>query len=333
MDQAELHSVVDRYFPGCGCALHRVSSGHICEVYRVDVSGRQFVLRVRPEVFCRRHVEADHSLLRYLSDCGFPAPSAVSTPAGDSCVPTPDGRLCELLDYLPHNSTLSAADAPPMWAAVASTLGRLHRLTRQYPRVIVKPDYVGRIPISPRSKYFSGPLDFGVPRYERGSDADTLATVRNLKTRLLDLHQVLPSLDRSPQVVNHNDFYPDNFLTAGDELVGVVDFDFCLTGSHLIDLTEGLHSVMIHSSRAASFWGLDPSRGIDWRAGAEFLRIYEEESGLTPTRSLLLSMLEVKVISLVFYPGFILTDSVSERLETLRRAETIAAELAGGSLS
>ena len=289
------------------------------EVYRVDLSDGQLILRVRPEVFCREHLQADHALLEYLSSRGFPSPSVVSTPGGDRHVVAPDGRLCEMLEYIPHDGTLS--DGFPMLDQVASLLGRFHRLTRRYPHVIGKPDYVGRIPISPESKYFRGPLDRGTPRYERGAGRELRACVKRLKARLSSLHSLLPALDLSWQVVNHNDFYGDNLLTTGSELVGVIDFDFCLTGSHLIDLVEGLYASMIYRSSADEFWGLDPGRGVDWRAGRAFLRIYEDESGLVASRPLLGSMLELKVISLVFYPGFILAESPEMRLETLQRAQ------------
>lgn len=332
MDRTYVHSIVERYLSGRDCGIHPLSCGHICEVYRVDLCDQQFILRVRPEVFSREHLQADHLLLGYLSDHGFPSPSVVCTPAGDSYLATPDGRLCELLEYIPHDSTLGDSDALWMSGSVAALLGQFHRLTRRYPRIICKPDYVGNTPVNPESKYFRGPLERGVPRYERGAGGELRGVVGRLRARLLQLHRLMPSLDLSSQVVNHNDFYGDNLLTSGSELVGVIDFDFCLTGSHLIDLTEGLYASMIYSSRAAPFWGLDPARGIDWTAGAEFLRIYEEESGLVASRPLLLSMLEVKVISLVFYPGFILADSPAKRLKTLLRAERITAALGDGRL-
>ena len=321
----DVNSIVSQYLPGRTCTIHPLSGGHLSEVYRVDLSDGQLILRVRPEVFRREHVQADHALLEYLSNLGFPSPSVVSTPGGDRHVVAPDGRLCEMLRYIPHDGTLS--DGSPMLEQVASLLGRFHRLTRQYPHVIGKPDYVGRIPITPRSKYFCGPLDRGVPRYERGAGRELRAVLERLKARLLRLHSLLPALDFSGQVVNHNDFYGDNLLTTGRELVGLIDFDFCLTGSHLIDLAEALYASMIYRSSADPFWGLDPGRGIDGGAGREFLRIYEDESGLVAARPLLGSMLELKVISLVFYPGFILAESPEMRLETLQRAQNTVESL------
>ncbi len=290
------------------------------------------MLRVRPPTFSLEQIRADHTLLRYLPSHGFSAvPRAAATTRGDSVVAVHhEGEIhpVELLTWIPHDSSLASLGPGDDWTILAEFIGRFHRASHGYPLEIRKPDWVGRLPVSIRQKYFYGPLQRATEHAARGDSV--LRELAGSAARFLcDRLYLLPRLARTPRVVMHNDLTEDNVLFLAGMPVGLVDFDFCLSGPHIIDLVEGLNGAMIWDAAHQRYWGIGPAGDIRWRAGREFLRAYEKASGLKACRSLLIEMLAVKMVSLALYPGFAPGPPKAEK-EVLRRAQLTAERLTEG---
>lgn len=300
-------------------SVRRISSGSICDVFEIRADDGRYVLRVRPPVFGPAHIRADHAVLGHLLGAGFPVAPVMATGDEETFVPVGD-RLAELLGYIPHDSSLAGLSRTDDWTPVARFLGRYHRLTRSLSLSFAKPDYVGAIPVNIEEKYFRGPLSRGIAHYLEPKDRELRALVRELRCRLEENLPLISLLKATPQVVVHNDFCEENILVRDGELVGLIDFDFCLNGSYLVDLVEGLHGATIWSPDDVSYWGLGPDGAINAPGGAEFLAAYEEESGIRCEPELVLQMLRVKVCSLVLYPGFCMARTRDDKKETLRRA-------------
>ncbi len=300
-------------------AVTRISSGNICDVYEIRDDDGRYVLRVRPSDFRPRHIRADHAVLRHLLGAGFPVAPVMATEDEATFVSVGD-RFAELLGHIPHDSSLAGLSRADDWTPVARFLGRYHRFTRTLSLSVTKPDYIGAIPVSIEEKYFWGPLSRGRAHYLEAEDEELTALARELACRLEAQLPLLGALRSTPQVIVHNDFCEDNILVRDGEIAGLIDFDFCLNGSHLVDLVEGLHGATIWSPDDIRHWGLGADGGINEPGGAEFLAAYEEESGIRCEPELALQMLRVKVCSLVFYPGFCTARTREDKKETLRRA-------------
>ncbi len=309
------------------CCVEEVTAGHICEVFLISAMQKDFVLRVRPTVFRPHHLSSDHQFIKYLSADGFPAPQPIPCSDGSTFGCLSDGRGFELLQYIPHDSTLEDRRYQEVFPEVAAFLGDYHHLAAAYRRTIAKPGYVGTIPISVQNKYFLEQNQSRIEEYLEGGGSELRSAAAILGRRLSYLERIQKLMNQGPQVVAHNDFYGNNILFNGDRIIGLVDFDFCRTASYIVDLIEGVFAVVIWEPEAADYWGLDPDREFDFDAGRRFVSIYEEHSEISPDPEAVLAMLEVKVISLAFYHGFIMRADQKEKRDMLSRAHEISLKL------
>jgi len=112
------------------------------------------------------------------------------------------------------------------------------------------------------TKQFLAPRQIGVPHWQERLAGDGRNELAQLSTTLAALQPaVLTRLNQTHQVVCHNDFFGPNLLVTGGQLSGLVDFDFCLTASHLVDVVEGLHGAVLDSSHGDDYYWLWPARG------------------------------------------------------------------------
>lgn len=332
MQRDEVHDCL-RAFDVQPDSVSRISSGNICDVYEVRTGDRTHVLRIRPSAFRPQHIRADHAVLRHVRAAGFPVPAVRTADSGETVVPVGCRRFAELLGYIPHDASLDGLSRDDDWTPAARFLGQYHRLTRGVSLAAAKPDYVGVIPVSVEEKYFRGPLSRGIAHYLDTQDRELAALAGELGERLEADLPLLCTMRSTPRVVVHNDFCDDNILVRDGEPVGLIDFDFCLNGSHLVDLVEGLHGATVWSPADMRYWGLGTDGAINEEGGARFLAAYEEASGIRCDPRLVLQMLRIKVLSLVFYPGFCTAETVEDKRETLRRARRTLKVMEGTDLS
>ncbi len=316
------------------CRLRPVGRGHICAVFCVDFAGKRYSLRLRPPAFQPEHLRADHALLYYLRARGFTGvPRPILTERGDSVVVVQGkggARGAELLSWVAHDcgSTLAEFGPGDDWTPLAELIGRYHRLTRQYPLHIEKPAWLGELPISFEQKYFLAPLRRAKVFCRTGDEK-----LRAVAERAVDLLQkslyLLSRMTEMPRVVLHNDLSEDNILLSDGVPVGMVDFDFCISGPPIVDLIEGLHGAVVWDPDHLRYRGAPPDGMIRAGAGREFLQVYADITGFLPPRQVLADMLAVKAVSLALYPGFS-PGPHAEEAERIRRALRVAAAVSPG---
>lgn len=335
MEKAKL--LIKEYdIPGEELSLIPIKTGHIGDTYKVSTKNGNFVLRIRHPGFTGQHVSSDHAFLKYLKEKGFPVPGICCQKDGKTHGLTEDKRIFELQEFIPHNSNLDDKSIRKVSSQLASFLGEYHGLAQSYPGDMVKMRYLGEIPLGFWEKYFLGPLEKGMERYERAGDEAGGKTGKELKTLTVflgeELKKIQKNLERTykeiPRLINHNDFYGNNILFQGEKIAGLVDFDFCATGIFYIDLMELLHGSMIWEDGEEGFWGLHPEGKIRVEQGRKDLALYGEKvPGLPIENDVLRDLLKVKVISLAWYPAFDLVDDAENRLEVAHRVKITLEEI------
>ncbi len=332
-----LDQVLDSYGLGDrGGEVAVERGGHLGTNYRITMGHKKMVLRIRVPQFSPEEVQADHRLLEYLRDKGFPVPGLIPRGNGSTWGLLPDGRIYEMQDYIPHDQTAAEVDYKDISGQLAAFLGRFHRLTRDYPEIIKKTPYLGDIPLGFWEKYFSGPLELGQARYLHSAEQEGGSAGRELRDRTEFLASYLRAIKKRmekaipdiPTLINHNDFYGNNILLQRGKVTGLLDFDFCCSGIFYIDLVEMLHGSMIWEKEEEDFWGL-PSQGIIRREqGQRDLDLYLDKGpGFSFNHTIMRDMLQAKVISLAFYPAFDMAKEVRDRLEITRRLEKTLSRL------
>jgi predicted ester cyclase len=278
----------------------------------------------------------DHRLMRHLFANGVPVPELVETSDGATAL-VRDGELIELQSWIEHDSDLSGFEFPAVSTKLCAALGTFHRAARRFNRVIHKPAYLRGtlLPVEARTKYFTGPLEHGVPRYRRAASAlphpvreEYLTSVDSLADRLAGIaHAYEAAHHAGPLLVNHGDFYENNILFNAGKVAGIVDFDFCQTALYAVDLIEALHGAMVWHTCEEQYLGLTQSGEVRLSHGQEALQSYlAQMPDLMPDGRFLVEFLIAKVISLAFFPAFDFWQTPEEKFEGLARVQrTIAA--------
>jgi len=326
----------DYDFSGEEISLIPIKTGHIGENYKVLTPRGDFVLRIRHPEYTAEHVSADHAFLIYLKQKGFPVPGICGLINGKTHGFTEDQRVFELQEFIPHNQNLDDKSISEVSSKLAIFLGEFHNLSKEYPEKIEKMPCLGEIPLGFWEKYFSGPLEKGMERYERAGDEEGNKTGKELKEKTSFLGEELKNIQENldgiyneiPRLINHNDFYGNNILFQGEKIAGLVDFDFCSTGIFYIDLIELLHGSMVWEDGEEGFWGLHPEGKTRMEQGRKDLDLYREKVPDLPVNNdLLRDLLKAKVISLAWYPAFDLFEDAENRLEVCRRLEKAIIEI------
>ncbi|MBC8447049.1 MAG: phosphotransferase [Chloroflexi bacterium] len=122
--EAELERVLEAYALGQLRALRRAESGYVNDNWIVETGRGRYFLKHRHPGLCRPDViRAQHALVAWLRQAGFPAPTLVSTARGETLLLL-DGECYEVQGYIEGH--LYGHDRSAHLAEAAATLGRYH---------------------------------------------------------------------------------------------------------------------------------------------------------------------------------------------------------------
>jgi homoserine kinase type II len=189
------------------------------EHLRVAAADGIHYLRRSYRTKARDELTSQLRLMRLLRDRGFPAPEVVPTCAGADYVEL-SGRL--------WIATRGVEGAPfddgsrEHVRALGRTLARYHEVVADRPAVVAEPAVLGEL----RS---------------RGSERDLEPALRTRTARIVErLTALLPDL---PRVVVHGGARRGSLVFAGDQVVGVLDFDSAHPDVRVLDLAVAVHDV------------------------------------------------------------------------------------------
>lgn len=221
--------------------------------YLVETSQGRFILTL----YERRVAEADlpwfMALTTHLADAGLPVPRPI--PARDGAVlHRLEGRPACLIQFLSGVSL--TAPTPAQARATGAALGRLHRAAADF------------APIRANSLGLGGWRDL-FTRCGPALDGIAPGLAARLGDELNALSAAWPA-DLPVQAI-HADLFPDNVLSLGDEVTGLIDFYFACTDIRAYDLAI-THTAWCFSADGRRF-DADLSRAL--------IAGYEETHGLS----------------------------------------------------
>jgi aminoglycoside phosphotransferase (APT) family kinase protein len=256
-DEAALAGWLQQHVEGFAGPL-RVSQfkgGQSNPTYRLDASGRSFVLRRKPpgKLLPGAHaVEREYRVISALGAAGFPVPRVYGVCEDEAVIGTPfyvmdlvEGRIV----WEAHFPGLSREDRAAHFDAMNATIARLHGFD---PAAIGLGDY-GRA---------AGFVERQVARWSKQYLADTEAGRVPAMDRLVDwLGKHLPP-DSDESRVAHGDFRCDNMIFAPVEakVIAVLDWELSTLGDPAADFT---YHLLMYRMPATLFSGL---AGMDLEA-------------------------------------------------------------------
>lgn len=228
--------------------------------YLVETDRSKFILTLY-----EKRVSADDlpfflSLLDHLAAAGLKVPPAIPDRSGRT-IQEVEGRPACLIRFLTGVSL--SHPTPAQARAVAVEMGRMHRALA---------DFTGTRANSLGVDAW-GPLLAKCGRDLDAIDPTLFDTIEQGLTDVLGRWR-----NDGDRLAIHADLFPDNVLTLGDKVTGLIDFYFACTDLRLYDLA------VMHSA-----WSFDATgRHYGADIGAALLDGYSESYGLTPgERSLL----------------------------------------------
>jgi Ser/Thr protein kinase RdoA (MazF antagonist) len=337
----ELQNVLDHYNINNVLKTETIKNGNICNIFKIDTINSDYILRIRPKNFIESNIEKDHEFLNYLSDNLFFSPKVIKTKNDKSYVKNKEGLIAELHSYIPHNKTIDDFEYQEISNQLAITLGNYHKISSKFPKEINKKNKTENLPTDFWTKYFDGPLKIGIQRYYKAANSenveknDVIIIYTNYLKDILEKIKIKleKNLYKIPKLINHNDFYGNNILFLNNKINGIVDFDFCCTGIHYIDLVELIHGSLIWNNEHMKYWGLDPEGKIRINHSKNDLRLYfSKYSNYNFDFSLFKDFIVAKIISLAFNPNFDFVEEIDDRIEVLFRLKKTIQNINDSSL-
>lgn len=204
-----------------------------------------FMIRIRHGEDFGERVEFIHAMMDYLRGCGMPVPEVMRCRDGHSWTFWGE-RIVEVHRYIRHDAGLHR-DWQRMYAAAAA-LGELHGNFQKF--TSDKP------PVAPEMKNDLMPNECWnmLPHAER-SISMAHGTAESIEAALLTLARareaLIPLLDDYERMLGnlpwsfvHGDFHLWNLLFHGDEIVGLVDYDFMQERERLFDVAYCMQAII-----------------------------------------------------------------------------------------
>jgi homoserine kinase type II len=213
----DLVAVLGHYALGELSTVQRVERGFVNDNWIVKTDhGRFFVKRRHPDL--RRHdvIRAQHELLRWLQQTGFPAPALLPTLHGQTLLVL-GGEFFEIQRYIegePYDH-----DRPAHLEEAALTLGRYHTCVQRFSSQVL--GNLGPLysPAKLKSVLAGLIAGWGLDR-----DPELASIVHRLRAHASELASCFAGHGTLPHLVIHGDYYAGNLLFDGDRIVGVVDW-------------------------------------------------------------------------------------------------------------
>jgi homoserine kinase type II len=230
---------------GTGYITFRVTTPKNVLALRCKKGSASKIMSKHPEI--KHSIEAQHRLILFLQDHGFPVAPPLLTKQGETYVSV-RGIPCSLYPYI-NGRALDPRNLHQLITA-AETLARYHQLTAGYSGIPPLSQ-----PLFP--EHFKEKLrDFR--EYSENFDdslsmlgiAESMVAFESCLDEIETEMQNLP-YDSLPKVVIHGDYKPENILFQGDDIAAVIDFGRSRNEARLFDIAKTIAGLVGTSDDAA----------------------------------------------------------------------------------
>lgn len=274
-DEEELALVLSHYALGQLQAAQRIEQGFVNENWIVDTDRRRYFVKRRhpdphkPEQKSdTRLILAQHDLMKWLREGGFPAPAIVPTAGGETLLIL-NGELYEIQDYI--EGDLYDHNRSAHLEAAATTLGRYHARVKGFApwALCTRGELYSPTNASTALRLVTARLHEAC---QLGEDPGLPTAIHQLRSRAHDLAARFAHHGTLPHLVIHGDYYADNLLFRDDQIVGVVDYDNASWQPRVAELAEAL--IYFASRRPGQLKHLVYPGFLEWKPFTRFLQGY-----------------------------------------------------------
>jgi len=244
-----LATFLERYDVGRLLSAKGIAEGVENSNYLVDTSGGRYILTLYERRVAAGDLPFFLDLLDHLAAKGLPVPPAIKDRDGVA-IQELEGRPACLIRFMPgvSLSTPSSTQAQAAGEAMAAMHAALDDFAQDRPNTMGAETWPAL--------------------YERcGDSLDRIAPGlhADLGRALDEVLATWPKPGELPRSVIHADLFPDNVLTLGDQVTGLIDFYFACTDVRLYDLA------VMHAA-----WSFDATgRRFDDRIGEALVSGYQ----------------------------------------------------------
>jgi len=265
LTEAELIRVLGCYPLGEFKAARRPEHGFVNDNWIVETSRGRYFLKHRYPSLCRPDfIRAQHALIAWLRQGGFPAPTLVPTTDGETFLML-DGEYHDVQAYIeggPYDHDRSAH-----LEEAAVTLGRYHALVEGFaPAALCHPGDLYN------PAMLSANLTSLAQAWQLDRDPNLARIASQLAAQARDVGTRFARHGALPHLVIHGDYYAGNLLFDGDRIVGVVDYDKARWQPRVVELAEAL--IYFASPRPGHLKHLVYPGFLKWEPFTRFLHAY-----------------------------------------------------------
>jgi homoserine kinase type II len=246
-------------------AAWRSERGFVNDNWIVETTQGRYFLKHRHPSLCQPDLScAQHALITWLRQGGFPAPALVPTVEGETLLLL-DGQCYEVQVYIegaPYDH-----DRPAHLEEAAVTLGHYHTLVAGF-----APAALCGLGDLYHPTILSAKLASLTQAWEVHRDPDLAPIVSQLAAQAADLATRFAGHGTLPQLVIHGDYYAGNLLFDGERVVGVLDYDKARWQPRVVELAEAL--IYFASPRPGHLKHLVYPGVLNWEPFTRFLQAY-----------------------------------------------------------
>jgi len=271
-DHEVLAQVLGFYRLGSLQTARRLEQGFVDDNWIAGTDrGRFFVKRRHPRRRQSGHlIRAQHVLMQFLRQRGFPAPIIIPTTGGETFLLI-DGDVYEIAEWI--EGTPYDRERPAHLVAAGETLGQYHTLVKE----LMFPALRGRAELycPANARTALGRLR---EAWQIDRDPGLLETANEIEAQIEALAARFAEHTMLPRRIIHGDYHGGNLLFQGDRIVGVVDYDKINWQPRIAEVAEAL--IYFSSPRPGHLRYLVYPGFLERRPFARFLQSYARASRL-----------------------------------------------------
>jgi homoserine kinase type II len=271
--EGEIQRVLDHYGLGELQGARRVERGFVNETWIVNTTrGRYFLRRRHPMLRNPNIICAQHALIEYLRQAGFPAPEILPATSGETLLVISDE--CYEIEACIEGVVYDHAN-PAHFQEAALMLGLYHKQVEGFASRALRG--LGDL-YSPA--LLGANLTDLVESWGLLQDAELVHVVQQLGDHAADLASGFANHGALPHLVIHGDYYAGNLLfenapgATRARIVGVVDYDKARYQPRVVEVAEALIYFASPQPGQGDLKHLVYPGFLDWRPFARFLRHY-----------------------------------------------------------
>jgi homoserine kinase type II len=262
---ARLRHLLRHYDIGDLVDARRVESGFVNQNWALTTTqGRFFVKCRHPDLRDTDVISGQHELMDHLRAVGFPAPAIVPVRSGQKLLAL-DDEVFEIQEYIDHSPYVHGRALH--FDAAARMLATYHQAVAGFGAPALSS--LGEL-YGPRA--LKAGLAHLAERWKSPGEPTYAERLRRLEEQAARLADRLASHGDLPHVVIHGDYYADNLLFEGDEIVGVVDYDKARWQARVAETAEAL--IYFASPRPGTTRHIVYPGTLEWGSFRRFLQGY-----------------------------------------------------------